>query len=107
VGLASLGRACVASSFLSPEEDWVAGPLGAAHDLGVSHPCWRFGWQFTRGVIWIRAGQARRWRVGPHTGMTRGTRLPGVDGEVAAPAPQPQRPGAHGVFGRDGAFHHY
>jgi hypothetical protein len=45
-------------------------------------------------VQWIRStsGQARRWRVGPHTGITLGgTSLPGVDGEVAAPAPQSRR----------------
>jgi len=39
--------------------------------------------------------QVRRdnWRIGPHTGNTEGARdrLPGVDGEVAAPAPPPWR----------------
>ena len=45
--------------------------------------------QFARPVIWIRARRRRDdWRVGPYTGKAGGAHsIPGVDGEVVAPAP--------------------
>ncbi len=33
------------------------------------------GWQFARAMIWIRVGQAWRWRVGPHTGKPGGEQI--------------------------------
>jgi hypothetical protein len=57
-----------------PGEDWVAGSaVCVPHTTKASVvPARRFGWQFARWVIWIRAGQARRWRVGPQPARSGG-----------------------------------